>query len=394
LGRLTLQPEGVRHEGTALHLGFVFGYVGLCGRRPIDPKSRTSTEAPWIAKLSLDSAPKFFYTPSPDGRKPFADLIAGAQKDVLLYMYRMTDNGMIAVLKKAAQRGIKVQVLLDPVKLKEASMQAKMKNMIEAGIQVRGGSELFSMTHAKSMVVDGKLAIVSTMNLTWTFKDNRGFGVVIDDKSIIQEISAMFEADWKMAGGETVTSPAVADANLIWTPDNSENKLIDLVRASRKSIEIAVENLGATPLLDELILAEARGVKIRVIVPLCTTSSNPLHNSLYVQKLLSGKIEVRNMPLPISETSPYTHAKMMAVDGRLVYLGSQNFSKNSLQKSRELGIIVNDEALYSDIYKVWSSDWQIAVPPPAKTDEGTCPIINWGPKPPRTKKPAEPKKAA
>lgn len=347
-----------------------------------------TAEAEWIGKLSLDSSPKLFFTPSPEGRKPFADLIAGAQKNVRLYMYRMTDNGMIAVLKKTAARGVKVQVLLDPVKLKEAAMQAKMKNMIAAGIDVRGGSERYSMTHAKSLVVDGQRAIVSTMNLTWTFKDNRGFGVVIDDKSIIEEIIAVFDTDWQQAAGVTVASPQVSDANLIWTPDNSENKLIDLVRVARKSIEIAVENLGATPLLDELIAAAARGVKIRVIVPLCTTSSKPLHNTWYVQKLAKGQIEVRNMPLPISEASPYTHAKMMAVDARLVYLGSQNFSRNSLQKSRELGIIVNDEDLYNEIYKIWSSDWQIAVPPPAKIDEGTCPMIKWGPKPPRQIKPA------
>ncbi|MBX3019496.1 MAG: phosphatidylserine/phosphatidylglycerophosphate/cardiolipin synthase family protein [Bdellovibrionaceae bacterium] len=335
-------------------------------------------KAAWIGKLDLDTAPKLFTTPNPTGRQEFSELINEAKTSVKLYMYRLTDNFMISVMKKAAARGVKVQVLLDPVKLKEASMQSKLKNMEAGGIEVRGGSSAYSMTHAKSMLVDGKRVIVSTMNLTWTFRDSRGFGLVFEDASVRDEIERMFDADWRLAGGENVDVPEPQDANLIWTPGNSEAKLIDLVRASERSIEIVVENLGMTPFLDELIAAQGRGVKVRVIVPLCTTSSKPIHNAYFAEKLLAAKVDVRNVPMPHSEKLPYSHAKMMAVDGRYVYLGSQNFSKNSLQKSRELGIITEDVALYGEIIRLWNDDWSVAVPQPAKTTDEMCPLPEWG----------------
>lgn len=343
--------------------------------------------AEWIERLSLDAPPKLFTTPNAQGRPAFADLVNEAKTSVKLYMYRLTDNYMISVLKKAAARGVKVQVLLDPVKLKESTMQSKLKSLLAGGVEARGGSPQFSMTHAKSMVVDGRRGIVSTMNLTWTFRDSRGFGVVIDDVSALGEIERVFDADWTLAGGAPAALPAVTDPNLIWTPANSEAKLIDLARAAGRTIEILVENLGMTPLLDELIAASARGVKVRVIVPLCTTSSNPLHNAYFAAKLTAAKIDVRNVPLPHSEERPYSHAKMMAVDGHLIYLGSQNFSKNSLQKSRELGLITDDRALYGELIRLWNDDWSVAVPQPAQTDESTCPRPEWGERKRDAKKP-------
>lgn len=358
-------------------IGFFIVFSMLSARATAEVSTASAFKPAWVSALSLDDPPKFFYTPSPQGRQPFADLLDDAKVSVRLYMYRLTDSYMIASLKKAAARGVKVEVLMDPSRLKESSMQKTMKDLVTAGAFVRGGSPLFTMTHAKTLVVDEKSAIVSTMNLTWTFRDNRGFGVVTHDHSAIAEIVKMFDVDWRLAAGETVMIPPVSDANLLWTPANSESKLMDLARMAQQKIEILVENLGATPLLDELIAAASRGVKVSVIVPLCTTSSTPLHNFIYIQKLRKGRVEVRNVPLPHSETQPYSHAKMMSVDGKFVYLGSMNFSKNSLQNSRELGIIINDETLYAEIHKIWEQDWNIAVAPPAQATPQTCPTVSW-----------------
>src|SRR5690606_34849774 len=82
----------------------------------------------------------------------------------------------------------------------------------------------------------------------------------------------------------------VGDANLLWSPDNSESRLIQLVSDAKVSIEVMVENLGATPLLKAMGDAVKRGVKVMVLVPLCTTSTTPLHNWDYMQKLLAEKV--------------------------------------------------------------------------------------------------------
>ena len=48
-------------------------------------------------------------------------------------------------------------------------------------------------------------------------------------------------------------------------------------------------------------------------------------------------------------STPYIHAKAIVADGVLAYVGSANFTANSLDSNRELGLIVSAQ---SEIDKV------------------------------------------
>lgn len=366
-----------KQQLSAFALSMCFGFYLPLNLAVAAPS--TSVPAAWISELSLDQKPTLFVTPSPEGRKPFADAMDAANTSLRLYMYRLTDGWMVQKLKAAQARGVKVQIILDPDKMKPANTKKIVDGMMAEGIEVRGGSPRFTMSHAKTLVIDDSWALVTTMNLTWTFATSRGFGVEVHDKSAISEIVKVFEVDWNLANDPTGRRPLdsiYSDANLVWSPGNSEDKLIDLVRSSKKVIEVLVENLGATPLLEELSQAAKRGVKVKVITPLCLTSVNPLHNYQYIQKLVQGGIEVRSVPLPHTAEHPYSHAKFMAIDAKYVYLGSQNFSKNSLQKARELGIVFDDVSVYRQLAEVWDQDWKVSIEVPATVDKSTCPAFD------------------
>ena len=58
----------------------------------------------------------------------------------------------------------------------------------------------------------------------------------------------------------------------------------------------------------------------------------------------------------------YIHAKAIIVDEQRAYVGSQNFSRTSLEFNRELGVIVSDPLAVARLTAVFAGDWRSAVP--------------------------------
>ena len=54
------------------------------------------------------------------------------------------------------------------------------------------------------------------------------------------------------------------------------------------------------------------------------------------------------------------HAKLVLVDGQRAFVCSQNFSAVSLDANREVGIIVADAAVVSQLTGVAQGDWSAA----------------------------------
>ena len=62
------------------------------------------------------------------------------------------------------------------------------------------------------------------------------------------------------------------------------------------------------------------------------------------------------------DASLYIHAKMILVDSRRVFLGSQNFSAASLDDNRELGIILSTGAIVRSMERTFAGDYAHAAP--------------------------------
>jgi phosphatidylserine/phosphatidylglycerophosphate/cardiolipin synthase-like enzyme len=67
------------------------------------------------------------------------------------------------------------------------------------------------------------------------------------------------------------------------------------------------------------------------------------------------------MVLVNSAKSPkiYIHAKMVLVDGNQAYIGSENASETSLDKNREMGIIIQDSQIIAQLQTTFNNDWAI-----------------------------------
>jgi phosphatidylserine/phosphatidylglycerophosphate/cardiolipin synthase-like enzyme len=54
----------------------------------------------------------------------------------------------------------------------------------------------------------------------------------------------------------------------------------------------------------------------------------------------------------------YAHAKAIVADGQRAFVGSENLSAASLDRNRELGVIVADRRAIATLQATFAADWR------------------------------------
>ncbi len=316
---------------------------------------------------------KVFFGPNPNAHVELVALINSAQKTINLAMFRITEKTDANALIAAAKRQVKVRVIMDREQVQASTVvQNIATDLRNAGAEVKESTTGFSITHEKAMTVDGVRAIISTINMTTGFKTTRDIGIQTEDRAVIAEFNEVFEADWLNADNGGSFTPTLTSDKLIWSPNNSTQKLVALIGESTNTIDLQVENFTNNSISQALLTAAARNVKIRVMTPLCSLNPNPLLNVPTLKKLLAANIQVKVVKNPPTAISPYIHAKSITVDNVKSYVGSVNFSNNSLNSAREVGIIFKNKAVSGSIKTEYDKDWSQAVLLPSNPQPSDC----------------------
>lgn len=309
----------------------------------LSSRSRTA-RAPAATGYSLLTQPD-------SGRTPILNLINGAQSSINLTIYEIEDPQIISALIAAVQRGVTVRVLYNYYSFQHfghdpnAPFVAQLK---AGGVQTKPAPQTFLITHQKTFTIDDRAAIIMTFNLTPNyFSSTRDFGIITGDSGQVAEIVKVFEADW---AGKPVS---VSQSALVWSPDNSRSKTIDLINSATRTLEVYNEETSDQASMQALIAAAKRGVKVRFITAVLTSHTNPGQDGNAAERaaLIAAGVQAKGM------AKPYIHAKMILADGARVFFGSENFSSASLDRNRELGIILEDRGIVSSMQGTFDSDW-------------------------------------
>ena len=133
-----------------------------------------------------------------DTATPILDAINQPKVSLNIRMFLFTDETLLAAVIAAKQRGVKVRVMLNPARRSgESENEASRKTLTDAGIEVRDSNPKFDLTHQKSMVVDGRVGLVESLN--WEPKDltqTRDYAVITTHELETREMVACFDADW------------------------------------------------------------------------------------------------------------------------------------------------------------------------------------------------------
>jgi len=127
-----------------------------------------------------------------DSRKKILRLIAQATQSIKIYAQIINDYQITGALKKAAQRGIKIDILTS------ANMHTNtMRYLKRAGINIHQSKHYY--IHAKVLIVDNNKALIGSINLSQPSLDkNRELAVLTRDKTVLKQLTATFIHDVQM----------------------------------------------------------------------------------------------------------------------------------------------------------------------------------------------------
>ncbi len=268
-------------------------------------------------------------------------LIDGAQDSLDIAMYLWTVKPLADRVVAAKNRGVDVRVLLDP---DHDGNNAVRPIFTQGGVNVRNAPSLYSFSHAKYMIVDGKAAVIMSMNFNVdAMNRERNYGMVDRDADDVADVQAIFDQDWAMAGQETPRPADLECTRLVVSPTNSKVRILEHIRGAKDTLELQIMYLSETDVRDAVIAAKQRGVAVRVIISDDTDGAIPM--------LKAAGISVKTAP-----SSYYLHAKLITADG-VPFVGSENMSLTSLTRNREVGALVFEPSAASVVTQQFENDW-------------------------------------
>jgi phosphatidylserine/phosphatidylglycerophosphate/cardiolipin synthase-like enzyme len=254
-------------------------------------------------------------------RQTILAAIGGAREQLLLSIFRCDDRLVLRALAAAACRGVHVRVLMTPrARAAARDLDALHAWLSARGVHVRryqGGMKY----HAKYLVADARLALVTTLNLTTRcFERTCDFTLVSRDPAIVSGLSELFAAD---SDARPVRLTAAQRDRLIVAPDQQpRERFATLVREARRSIQILDAKLADPQIVGLLQERERRGLAVT----------------------RARRRDVR----PLRR-----HGKLLIVDGHTAVIGSLALSARALDGRRELAVVTRDPRLVAALDTFW-----------------------------------------
>lgn len=241
-----------------------------------------------------------------------------------LYIWTAWDRVQNALLE-AKNRGVDIQVILEP----NVYGNPHVNNAMIAFLEEQdiplffSDPERYRFTHDKFWIVDNEYCI-STGNWTKSmFSKNREYIACGNDTSVLDTLAFIFESDsQKLAVQDThITSPHMAVS-----PVSGRRRITNFITETQTELLVYNQTIQ-----DPLVLAELQALHDKGIhVVLCTSDS---------ESNISTRNEYPDLDWRIQKT-PYMHAKVMIRDGIYGYIGSHNFTTNSIDNNREIGLFL------------------------------------------------------
>jgi cardiolipin synthase A/B len=301
------------------------------------------------------SATTYSLVTEPDqGLTAIYSLIASAKKSIDMTMYELTDVTVMDTFAKAAKAGVKVRVILDQSG-DEKKVNTPAYNYLEENkCGVHWANPAYAVTHQKTVTVDAATSVIMTLNLTPTdYKTTRDFAVITNNAADVAAIETTFNADFTNA---KITPPT--GENLVWSPTNASSALLGLIGGATKSMLMSQEEFGDEKLVAAVVAALKRGVAVSLVQE---NMSNQYSDTLTTMKTAGARIATYS-----STTGRYIHAKTVLADygsaNAKLFVGSENFTTDSLADNRELGLIFSDPGCMAGVSAAITADFNGGTP--------------------------------
>jgi len=296
--------------------------------------------------------------PLPDGAAAFAaiaDALGRARYSIDLELYEFQRLDLAALLLDARDRGVTVTAIKDPSERSSRTIWAQLE---QGGIKVVAFPlERMTIDHVKLLIVDGTRAIVGGINWGTHSTKNHDFDVLAIGP-VVDNLERVFKQDLALAGDPAVIPSPTADriVQVLTTRPGESIRAAALaaIAAARESIDVEMFVLSDRLVLEALLSAARRGVRVRVLLD----STQP-QNAAAFGLLQPAGAAVRFYRQTGGEL---LHAKLGIFDAGAVLFGSCNWSRSGFTRNHELDLLVREPRLARTFLSRLEQDWAASAP--------------------------------
>ncbi|HEX8755929.1 MAG TPA: phospholipase D-like domain-containing protein [Steroidobacteraceae bacterium] len=322
---------------------------------------------------------------------PMLDAIRTARRSLWLstYIFETDEVGreFIAALAEAAARGVQVRVLVDGVG-EWYSWPLAVRLLRRAGVRAgrflppRLAMPVLSLNlrnHRKLLIADGETGFVGGMNIGGREVGKAHHRRMADlhfrvRGPAVLQLAECFAADWQFAAGETLPPAPAAQPRagdcvcrvITEGPDEDSDKLLFVILgavavAHRQVLIMTPYFIPPPELTAALQTAALRGVEVCLVLP---ARSNLRYvdwaTRRWLPPLLERGIQVYLQP------PPFSHTKLLVIDGTYAQIGSANIDPRSLRLNFEIAVELYDTAVCAQLaqYILSARDHAARVPAP------------------------------
>ena len=347
------------------------------------------------------------------------ELLDAAKKTILIGIYDFTAGYVADILKDAMARGIKVTLMLDTDHVKGEdelfeNLADNGANCVPAPSCASKKIHYFRSSHEKVIVIDGETCLIQSgnysknsipLNLEDGVDDhhfrtgNRDMGVVVRSKELAKFLTKILKSDMKLeldapeglghafAGpppmlveaaptkrpskifpSKTFKLGSALDVQPVLTPDNYMKAVPDALRNARKSVLIQQQYIhSGDEAIATLLQAIADAVEgndnfdVRILLGK-VFDDNALSKEKENLKNMAEKYDLRisrNIRYVDTTRLVHCHNKLIIIDGEVVLVSSQNWSRAAVQDNREVGLLFEHKGVASYFTDIFEADWDV-----------------------------------
>jgi cardiolipin synthase len=368
-------PDAIRAENAAVRT------AELVARPRVRRADLAQTFAPAISTA---------VEPLLHGRRYFPRMledIAAATDHVhlLIYGYKVGDIGetFLTALAAKVAAGVEVRLSVDAIG-SEVDFGSKdlFRRLREAGVEVVAhdgivvvrsgdlgartyhphGEDLLHFDHRKMVVVDGRVGYVGGSGIEDHYNDERFYDVMCRvEGPIVAQLQSVFLLSWRNHDGAAPEDPALlryfppevlvvppdaafrAPTTVLWNvPGTGHHPISDAIERAlddaAREIHIVNPYISNRAILERLVAAALRGVRVRLIAPGKPTPPYPAAAFRHwYGRLIDAGAEILLHP-------EMAHAKVLRIDDE-VLIGGCNLDDLSLFRNDELDLRFDDPAV-------------------------------------------------
>ena len=156
---------------------------------------------------------------------------------------------------------------------------------------------------------------------------------------------------------------------LIVLPDDSAKPIVDALAAAKRSLNIRMFLFTDPTLIDAVVAAHRRGVKVRVMLNPARRSGEE-ENRESRDVLRKAGIEVRDS----NPTFDLTHQKSMVIDDETGFVESLNWETRDITETRDYAVTTTKKPEVAEMVACFEADWaRQEFKPPAESRLIWCP---------------------